>query len=285
MDAVVSAVLQNPNRRIGRFFVTKKERKNSMNTRKEERQRFFEKQKHNRQIYDVNDAGEGIEAIYHPSDAEIQRRGKQYTRERYTFEQRHGVTSGRQLEEELREALVETVASAFGEAPSDTADHLRGDLLIIARDQEKRVAAFAAFDRIAPSALFPQTSDLQEKGGYFAAAAVHQEYQQEGIYHVLTEERVQAALDEKLPVVFTRTQNPAVEQGIRSELLLAQDERRILGYQLERRLVPGCYGQQLAKNQPRVTNPEVAGAYNQLDVQAGDAYILVFHLKYRKDSR
>lgn len=204
----------------------------------------------------------------------------------YSIKRLADIQQGNVLEDGLTDELVEVVASAFGAAPADTAEHLQGDLMLIARDKQGKAAGFASLDYASPAELFEQTADLPKIGGYFAAAAVSEKHQKHALYHLFTEGRLHASLERRLPYVFTRTQNPAVELGMKAELELAQEEGKIASFSLERRFVPECYGQQLAKKQPRIPAGETQKAFTQLDTKAGDAYILVFHLTYpRKESR
>jgi hypothetical protein len=220
------------------------------------------------------------------ADHAQRRERKAEARTKYALERLHDVTQNRPLEPRLSGEVVAVVASAFGSAPGDTADHLRGDLMLIARDKKGETSGFASLDFVSPAKLFAQTSELESTGGYFAAAAVGEKHQKHGLYHLFAEERLNASLEKRVPYVFTRTQNPAIELAMKGELVLAQEEGKITGFRLERRYVPECYGQQLAKKQPKVRNLEVERAFSRLNTKAGDAYILIFHLEYaRKESR
>jgi hypothetical protein len=213
-------------------------------------------------------------------DNKIRRERKLETRSEHSIKRLANIGEDDVLEDELADELVAVVASAFGSAPADTAEHLRGDLMLIARDRKGKASGFASLDFVAPGQLFSQTPELQEMGGYFSAAAVDKKHQKKGLYHVFTEDRFTATFERRLPYAFTRTQNPAVELAMINELVMAKEEGKITAFSLERRLVPECYGQQLARKQPKIENGQTKKAFDQLNTKVGDAYILIFHLEY-----
>ncbi len=158
-----------------------------------------------------------------------------------------------------------------------------GDLLLVGKQGEK-VACFSNTIRTSPRELFqdPTFPDLQ--GYYFAAAAVASDMQGEGLYSEMNRKRVADVIGngyEFTPLVFTRTQNPLVEAGISSALKEFKGKGRYMGFTLERRFVPGVYGEMLTGTKPpRSPEKHVQQAYDGLDVEKGDAFVLIFHLEH-----
>lgn len=203
-------------------------------------------------------------------------------RPRYTVYE--AVRKSSDLEDTLVAGLVRAVGLAFGEAPSDTPEHLRGDQLVTAQNDANEVLGFSVLNIGSPAKLLNNKVLPKETGGYFAAGVVAQPHQHHGIYRELNAFRLKEVRDRKLPLVFTRTQNPRVEEGmIRA---LAEEKKhgvRVVG--MQRILVPGFYGQQLANTRFQARSEKIQRHYDDLDLARGDAYILMFLLEYLRKER
>ncbi len=184
--------------------------------------------------------------------------------------------------------IINVMKQAFGRpdfSEKDMRNHIGGDVVLVAKASrrigetmvgiiQKEVIGYA-------SLKFGGMGDLVKigngEGAYLAAAVVDPRYQERGVYKKLTRKRIETALEEGVKTIFTRTQNPQVERGIRGTL-----EEMGVNYVLERILIQGAYGEQLTRERPKVKNEEVQHVYEELDYNEGDAFVLVFrNLKRR----
>ncbi len=185
-------------------------------------------------------------------------------------------------------AIVEMMKDAFGRSdfPEESIkDHIKGDMVILAEilGIVKGTTVEVVQEVVGYSSL--QFGSMRElvgidrsgKGAYLAAAVVHSNYQGKGVYGELTRRRIEESLRRGVKTIFTRTQNPRVEKGIRGSL-----EKMGVNYELERVLVPGVYGQQLTAERPKVRDRRIQRAYDKLNYPSGDAYVLVFRNLRRK---
>lgn len=175
------------------------------------------------------------------------------------------------------------VMSAFNRVDFDLEDtkrHLKGDRILVGKRGEE-VACFSATTDANPRELFGDPLLPNERGTYFAAAAVASKEQGKGLYGQMNKERIYSALAEFSPFIFTRTQNPLVEAGITKELREMRGIRRFVDFTLERVLVREAYGERLT-GEPLQSPASgyIKHAYERLDAEKGDAYILFFHLLY-----
>lgn len=200
--------------------------------------------------------------------------------EKPVFEKRRNVQSAEELGP-MTHAIMACIASAFqgGVTEQDSLEHMHGDLVLVHKDAENdRVNSFGAFKFGSPNEIFGRMDLSDEQGIYIAAVTVHQEAQGNGLYKAMNVEGLSEAVSQRYPVVFTRTQNPRVQAGVQSILHEFVQEKKIAGYTLEQRLLPGFYGQMLTKEQQFARSV----TFDELDAQAGDAYILIFNLRYEK---
>jgi hypothetical protein len=172
-------------------------------------------------------------------------------------------------------ALVACIRSGFGQSEfdeQDIRDHLGGDFVILAHAQGALVGYASTNLNVSLRQQFGKHFP-DVNGAYFAAGVVSREYQQHGLYSNLNRLRVQEVFKRKQEAIFTRTQNPFVEAGIKSALEYAG-----ITPQINRLLVSGCYGHMLTASQPMRCDLSLARHYTQLDYGAGDAFVLVFDL-------
>lgn len=201
--------------------------------------------------------------------------------ENNTFERYYSVKSAAELGV-LAQAIAECVSSAFqgGVTEEDTIQHMSGDIIMVQRNSE-RVNAFSATVFGSPNEIFNSDSISDQRGAYFAAATVRKEAQGKGLYKAMNNERVMEAVDSGVPLIFTRTQNPRVQAGIEAVLGRFKDSGQITSFYTERIKVPGAYGRMLTKETPYSDSVN----FDELDLEAGDAYILLFHIEYPTRNR
>ena len=188
------------------------------------------------------------------------------------------INSFTQLDTEIVEGIVECVAaSGLTTTDEDTLNHIQGDLISVHKDKlTNRVVAFSSTLFGSPNDIF-QSQDLSDTSGcYLAGATVAADQQGKGIYKYMNEQRVGVAIDQQLPMIYTRTQNPRVQAGIQSVLNGLTESGSIQGYTVERVLMKGCYGHQLTATKP--FDDEIS--FEELDYDNGDAYVLMFNLSY-----
>jgi len=113
-------------------------------------------------------------------------------------------------------------------------------------------------------------------GCYLAGATVSKEAQGRGIYKDMNEIRIRMGLDRNCELIFTRTQNPRVEAGVKASLEALKQEGLIGDYNLEKCILHGYYGKMLTKDKPKSSSVN----YYELDQNAGDAYLLMFNITY-----
>ncbi|PWU23017.1 hypothetical protein C5B42_04390 [Candidatus Cerribacteria bacterium 'Amazon FNV 2010 28 9'] len=198
--------------------------------------------------------------------------------EQTSFEKYYDIKSAAELGV-LAQAIAECVSSAFqgGVTEEDTIRHMSGDIIMVNREHNSdRVNAFSATVFASPNEIFNSETISDQKGAYFAAATVRKEAQGRGLYKAMNVERVLEALDTVVPLIFTRTQNPRVQAGIEAVLEQLVESNKIGSYRTERIKVPGAYGQMLTKEKPYSDSI----SFDELNLEAGDAYIILFHIDY-----
>jgi len=184
-----------------------------------------------------------------------------------------------QLDPIIVQAIVGCVRSAFegGVTDEDALHHIQGDLVTVDIDEATgRALAFSSTDFGTPNEILNRNDVSDDRGCYLAGATVAKEAQGAGLYKRMNENRIQAALDRNVKLVFTRTQNPRVQAGIEATLKAFRNEGLILGYSMKKILVPGCYGGQLTKTRP--VDDQIS--FDDLDYDKGDAYIILFEIQY-----
>lgn len=175
------------------------------------------------------------------------------------------------------------VQSAFegGVTQEDTYHHMQGDVVTIdvrKNGQEDEVLAFSSTSFGSPNDILKASDISDTQGCYLAGATVSKEAQSSGLYKKMNETRIGFALEKKLDLVFTRTQNPRVQSGIQAILQDMVEKGKIDSFYLERKLIKGCYGQMLTKTKP--IDDKVS--FDELDYENGDAYVLLFNIKHRE---
>lgn len=180
----------------------------------------------------------------------------------------------------LADQIHEVVKSAFAQPNFDKADtlkHLSGDLFITAHQGEKLVG-FSTAVYGSPSEVLKDQSLPIDQGVYLAAGAVAKESQSQGIYQAMLLQRIYVGLDKGVDLVYTRTQNPRVEQSIISAMKILKLSKDISDCTIERVKLPGFYGEMLTGEKPTTDDPKIQKIYTDLDARAGDAYVLLFRM-------
>jgi hypothetical protein len=176
--------------------------------------------------------------------------------------------------------VLDCIDSAFegGVTREDALHHISGDLVTVVVDSEESVKGFSSTLFGSPKNILGTGSE--EIGCYLQGATVSKEAWGNGVYKQMNELRIREGIDAKLPLVFTRTQNPRVEKGILAVLEKFKKQNIIKDFQLNRIFVEGCYGTMLTKDEPILDSTDTGEAFKKLNFRAGDAYVLTFELEY-----
>jgi hypothetical protein len=108
---------------------------------------------------------------------------------------------------------------------------------------------------------------------------VHPGYEGRGVYSRLTSRRLAYAIKRIAKTILTRTQDYRVEAGIRKSLTDLVKKKIIRGFTLRYVPLPGYHGRRLSERTP-VAPPGTP--YASLNLEAGDAVMLIFKIRYRR---
>lgn len=183
-----------------------------------------------------------------------------------------------QIPPEIVHGIILCVRSAFegGVTDEDTLHHIQGDVVSVHITTAGEVAAFSSTMIGSPKDILKLADASSEQGCYLAGATVAKDHQGSGLYKSMNRERIELAIARRLPLVFTRTQNPRVQAGVESVLQSMQEAGQLNGFSLQKIKIPGYYGTMLTKTKPTHHGIE----YTELDYDAGDAYALIYTLVY-----
>lgn len=167
---------------------------------------------------------------------------------------------------------------AFGDHmdEQDIINHTTGDLVVTVHDahQDDRVVAFGAADLLSPYEKFEDERLSREIGCYFAAAAIAGDQQGRGLYHILNERRMQLAIQNNSPMIYTQTQNPRVQEGITNSIRRLEPTTGVGIGSISRIVRSGIYGGMLTHTQPMAKNL----SYDDINYARGDAAIITWSL-------
>lgn len=183
---------------------------------------------------------------------------------------------------ELSDAVYNCICSAFGVEfdERDALEHIKGDYVMLPMEGNN-VLGFSSLQFDSPKNIFADAALPEISGCYFAAAAIAKEAQGKGIYRKMNNERITLALKRKDPLIFTRTQNPRVETSIKHALEQKKVSNEIAGYALTRVLIENCYGKMLTGElPPKSPDEDIQREHDKLNVQNGDAYLLMYAISY-----
>lgn len=164
--------------------------------------------------------------------------------------------------------LINLARDGFGKFVSDqeVMDHvIKRDLLFVALKDKVEVGF---------SSLTYGKNEMQLGG-----AVIKKEEQKNGLYTLLTDVRVNIALQNTISKITTTTQNPRVEEGIIGVLNNLKLQKRILSYDFNREHLLGTYGRMLTYEIPKSPNEGLNKIYSQLNYDKGDAFKLSVNLK------
>jgi hypothetical protein len=186
-------------------------------------------------------------------------------------------------EDTIQQILACRNTSGFIPTDDDVRRHLKGDILSIYLEESTgRIVGFDSIEFKSPKDGFDGIPGVdfsfpEAMGVYFAGALIAGEAQKAGLYTRMTQERVRRGIERGHHIVFTETQNPNIEAGIRNTLDTMKQAGEIKDYSMDERvLLPGLYGRCMYEDVPQ--NDRIS--YNGLNHNAGDAYALVFNLDY-----
>lgn len=183
---------------------------------------------------------------------------------------------------DLTVKVHEVTKSAFGRPDFDieqTKEHLQGDVVMVAIAGDE-VLGFSTLVFGSPSNVLGEKGFPKTYGCYFAGAAISDYAQGIGLYQTMNSLRLDIALENDFQLVYTRTQNALVETAITHSLKRIKEKGKIKNFVLKRIKMEGCYGQRLTGYVPPKSNDlNIQKAYNSLDLDKGDAYLLLFALK------
>lgn len=200
----------------------------------------------------------------------------------YEIQQYRNITSHEDLPAHVVLGVETCVASAFGGGitTEDARHHMAGQQILVASASSAAeglyvVKGFSSTSITAPAEIFGDPNLSDEAGCYFAGAAICSTAQGTGLYHNLNQQRTTFALDHGVNTIFTRTQNPRVEEGITASLERLAQEGVISSYGLTRVISKGAYGKMLTATKPAGRRV----SYDDLDYGQGDANILTWRFQ------
>ena len=123
-----------------------------------------------------------------------------------------------------------------------------------------------------PAELFDNDSLKDKQGAYFAGAAICSTAQGTGLYHMLNQQRIDFAFFREADFIFTRTQNPRVQEGITTSMERLVDEGELVKYSMQRVIMQGAYPGMLTSTKPVGRKVK----YDDLQYDRGDAAIIIW---------
>ncbi|MGC8516755.1 MAG: GNAT family N-acetyltransferase [Candidatus Acidifodinimicrobium sp.] len=192
------------------------------------------------------------------------------------FELKSGDPSklNRKTLDEIVNFTINTFQSGMTEG--EVLNHIKGNDLFLLLYKGEEAIGFAG------SKYIPSGNDA-ERIAYLSAAVVSSEFQGLGLYKELVRERVDAALALGLHIIKTKTQNPLVEFTIREDLSRRLTKGQIIGYSVDRKMLPGAFGRKLTENFNESKDKTINIAYHSLNLDRGDGYYLTFYLELNKE--
>jgi hypothetical protein len=184
------------------------------------------------------------------------------------------------ISETLVDELTSVAKSGFGSSMTreDVSNHVRGsdEMMVVYKDG--RPVAFGLY------------KILNQSLAYLSGSVVEQGRQKDGIYTELVKKRIEF-LRQKVDYVSIRTQNPLVYHVFAksvSDMYPGRkpvDEKiismaRMVDDRIDRdMIVRGCYGRRLADIDFKPRDAESAEVFRNIDVDKGDAIVLIGSVK------
>lgn len=198
---------------------------------------------------------------------------------RYSVSEYKEVRAHTDLPIEVVRGIGSCVMRAFGDHmdEDDIISHTRGDLIVTVHDasQRDKVVAFGAASLVSAYEQFEDERLSKDLGCYFAAAAIDGDQQGRGLYHILNERRMLLATQSGIQNIFTRTQNPRVQEGITNSIHRLGPTTGVGIRSVDRIVYPGVYGGMLTHSQPKAKNL----VYDDINYSRGDAAIITWNLE------
>jgi ribosomal protein S18 acetylase RimI-like enzyme len=148
--------------------------------------------------------------------------------------------------------------------PQEILDHIYGHHVTVFRDGAGHIVGFGS-------------TQVHGSEFYLSGIAVAKEYQGSGIAGEIMRAELGDMVRGHYETLTMRTQNELVERATVAQLQALVRSGEIAGFELERQPLPGLYGRQLAEDMPP---PTPGGPYAGLNREAGDAYRLIFKIRY-----
>lgn len=199
-------------------------------------------------------------------------------RQGFSIEAYEGIQNYQQLPGEVVDGVAQAIGSAFDGniKPEDAREHMAGGQVLVARFSKEAhssgvVAGFTSSTIATPKETFSNRELSDETGLYFAGAAIHKDAQRGGLYDEFNRRRLGYALGSGVRMLFTRTQNPRVEEGIEKLLQYAVIRKDLSSYRaLDRVTCEGVYPGMLTGVKPQGRYVR----YDDISYPRGDAFIL-----------
>lgn len=164
--------------------------------------------------------------------------------------------------------------SGGGVTKQDALNHIQGDQLLIGVNEDLEVIGFSAVNIETEERHGLDHSSIAYPCAYFAASAIAKPYQGMGLYARLNDQRLDFVEENKTGRLYTRTQNPRVEQGITQSLERLMKSGRIGSFIVSRHVLIGVYGGMLTDTKPQSRFI----SYDNLNYERGDANIVNWQL-------
>jgi hypothetical protein len=181
----------------------------------------------------------------------------------------------------LAQPLIDCLNHSFQDSvpAAEAALSIRGSLVIVAMTVAREVAGYATLHKRTVADLIRHTTEDMDPSAavyYFGSIIIDREFQSQGIYPNFNRMMFEEVVANKVPYINLTTQNPKIERGMQKSLAALMAENKIIGYSMDRVVVPGLYGRQLTSY-----DLDVAGTpFEQLNHKQGDAFSLLYELTY-----
>ena len=147
--------------------------------------------------------------------------------------------------------------------------------MVLPSEEDESIQGFAASKLVSPRQEFGDEDFDEETGLYLAAAAIRLEAQGSGVYSLFNEARIKFGLDHGVRKIFTRTQNPRVQEGVTKSIEKMIEDGDISDFSLSRVIREGIYGRMLTAEKPVAKDL----AFNDLDFDRGDAFVVTWDIE------
>lgn len=190
-----------------------------------------------------------------------------------------GIQTYEQIPTEVTGGIEDCITSAFDGniTKEDARQHMTGDQVLVATSEHDQtdVHGFSAAKIISPLEEFDDKEQSSSPGLYLAGAAIAGSHQGKGLYYVFNEARLKFGFDSGITTVFTRTQNPRVQEGVTKSLDKMIQEGTVSDYEISRLIKRGVYGEMLTAEKPVAKEL----AFDDINHEDGDAVIITWNVQ------